>query len=63
MLGEVTLRLPHATLLLMAGETWDTGPDTVRLCRHDDSVLVFGDPADADGLTWIPPRERPGPPG
>lgn len=55
-IAEVRVRIGGRDLLLMAGEIEETWTERLRYVRGDLSVLVFTDPAAADGIDWYPPR-------
>ena len=55
-MAEVALTVDGSTVLLVAGEVEPGWSGTLEVVRHDESVLVFADPAVADLVTWRPPR-------
>jgi hypothetical protein len=58
-LAEVVLSIQGRSLLMMAGEVYESAHDRLRLVRLDESVLVFTDPLAAESVDWIPERRRP----
>ena len=57
-LAEVLISFEERTLLLVAGEAYESPEGHLDLHRFDESVLVFENPNDAQMLPWIPPRDR-----
>lgn len=53
---EVMLHLDVHQVLLLAGEVEEGWEGELHFVRFDESVLVFRDAIDADGIEWRPPR-------
>jgi len=56
LIAEVHFRVEERRLILIVGEVWEEPGNRLSFHRLDESVLVFTDAADADGIDWIPPR-------
>lgn len=57
-IAEVELRVGEGSLLLVAGEAYETADGLLDWRRPDESVLAFTDPAAAGRMTWTPARAR-----
>jgi hypothetical protein len=55
-LAEVPLVVDGHELMLMAGEVYETTSGSLKICRLDESVLVFTDPRTVESITWMPAR-------
>ncbi|MFD0973036.1 hypothetical protein ACFQ3X_30935, partial [Plantactinospora endophytica] len=57
-LAEVVLHVQGRSLLLMAGELYESAQQRLVFTRCDESVLVFTDLSAAESVDWVPERRE-----